>query len=197
MTNPSEKDSEKDLEVELKFRVDDLDEVRKAARAFGGKLGSTIRQVDTYYAHPTRNFAETDEALRVRVVGETACVTYKGPLLDAETKSRQETEIRFAGGAADGRRFGGLLARLGFHEVKAVHKEREEWHLDWQGKSVELLIDRVDGLGTFVELEMLSDAAAFEEAKAALLALASTLGLRDSERRSYLALLLTADQADA
>lgn len=178
------------VEVELKFRVDDPSRVRDVVRTLEARQGETVGQVDTYFAHPVRDFATTDEALRVRIVGPTGCVTYKGPLLDAVTKSREETELWFAGGAADAERFGGVLERLGFMRVRAVVKRREPWSLGWQGRDVEVALDEVEGLGTFVELETGASRESFEDAKASLLALAERLELRDSERRSYLALLL-------
>lgn len=179
-----------DVEVELKFRVDDPSRVREAVRGLGGRARETVRQVDTYFAHPVRDFAKTDEALRVRVVGETGCVTYKGPLLDAVTKSREETELWFSGGACDAERFAGVLERLGFTRVREVVKRREPWSLQWQGRDIEVALDEVEGLGTFVEIETGASRESFDAAKAALLALAEHLELRDSERRSYLALLL-------
>lgn len=185
--------SDQGIEVELKFRVDDLDRVRRAVSGLGGEAGPSIRQIDTYFAHPMRDFAETDEALRVRIVGETGCVTYKGPLLDAVTKSREETEIWFAGGAADAERFAGVLEKLGFARVRSVEKAREPWRLTWEGREVEIAIDEVDGLGSFAELEMAASRASFEAAKTCLLGLAERLSLRDGERRSYLALLLLRD----
>ena len=42
---------------------------------------------------PCRDFAQTDEALRIRTVGDTSFVTYKGPKLDATTKTRRELEL--------------------------------------------------------------------------------------------------------
>jgi adenylate cyclase class 2 len=185
--------SDRGVEVELKFRVDDPQRIRDVARTLGGRPEPPIRQIDTYFAHPTRDFAKTDEALRVRIVGETGCVTYKGPLLDAETKSREETELWFAGGTADATRFGAVLERLAFRPVRAVKKHREPWSLDWRGREAEIALDEVEELGTFVELETASSPDDFAAAKAALLALAECLGLHGSERRSYLALLLERD----
>ena len=181
------------IEVELKFRIEDAPRVRQAVLDRGGRRGETIRQVDRYFNHPVRDFAVSDEALRVRTVGDSACVTYKGPLLDAETKSREETELWFSGGAADGDGFAAVLRRLGFRPTRAVRKSRQPWQVDLSGRSVEIAFDEVDGLGPFVELETAADADGFETAKAALLRLARELGLSRPERRSYLALLLADD----
>ena len=181
---------ERTIEVELKFRERDAERIRGTLRDLGGRPEGTVGQIDLYFAHPVRNFAITDEAFRIRTVGETGCVTYKGPLLDEQTKSREEIEIAFAGGAGDAARFRQVVERLGFTAVRSVQKERETWRLDWQQHAVEIAIDEVDGLGSFVELETAASPARFEQARSALLALAARLELQESERRSYLALLL-------
>jgi adenylate cyclase class IV len=52
-------------------------------------------------------------------------------------------------------------------------------------------LDRVDGVGTFVEFELTADAQGLELAKSRILSLAAELGLAGAERRSYLELLLS------
>jgi predicted adenylyl cyclase CyaB len=54
-------------------------------------------------------------------------------------------------------------------------------------------LDDVQGLGNYCELELLTNLADVEPAKACIAALANKLGLRQSERRSYLELLLEAE----
>lgn len=80
-------------EVEQKFWVDDLRAVERELAQLGVRLGEVIEQVDCYFAHPARDFAETDEALRIRRSGSDCFLTYKGPKIDATTKTRQEIEI--------------------------------------------------------------------------------------------------------
>jgi adenylate cyclase class 2 len=179
------------IEVELKFRTEEIARVRRQVKELGGKAEDAIDQADTYFAHPVRDFAKSDEALRIRVVGDCAAMTYKGPLLDPKTKSREETEIWFANGAEDGARFRGVLERLDFRPVETVKKRREPWSLHWQDRDFEIAFDVVESLGEFVELETASSKADFEAAKTTLLALADTLELQDCERRSYLSLLLS------
>ena len=54
--------------------------------------GEPAEQVDTYFSHPARDFAATDEALRIRSIDQENFVTYKGPKLDATTKTRREID---------------------------------------------------------------------------------------------------------
>ena len=178
------------IEVELKFRASDPAAVRTQLQQLGGKPEPGIEQVDTYFAHPVRDFAKTDEALRIRVVRPRACVTYKGPLLDSVTKSREETEVWLEGGDDTAPQFAFILEHLGFRPVRNVSKRREPWTLSWKGHDVEVAIDIVEELGEFIELETSSEASGFDEARQALLSLAHELKLQHSERRSYLALLM-------
>jgi adenylate cyclase class 2 len=50
-------------------------------------------------------------------------------------------------------------------------------------------LDNVEKVGSFVELELLVDESDLDEARECIRATAETLGLRHSERRSYLELL--------
>jgi len=178
------------IEVELKFPTSDASRVRSQVEQLGGRPKGRIKQTDRYFAHPTRDFAQTDEALRIRVVGDRACVTYKGPLLDQTTKSRDETEVWFEAGANDAPRFAHVLEQLGFRPVREVCKQREPWSLQWQERDVEIAIDDVEDLGEFIELETSAVEADFEDAKQALLSLADELKLDGGERRSYLSMLM-------
>ena len=178
------------FEVEQKFRVDDLSPVRQRLNALGATLEAPIEQVDTYFSHPARDFAVTDEALRLRRVGERNCITYKGPKIDSETKTRRELELPLPDGQLACEQFGELLLLLGFGRVAAVHKRREVARLAWQGRAVEIALDTVEHIGQFAELETSATEAELVPAKAAIASLANELGLQHNERRSYLELLL-------
>lgn len=193
----SSADDEVVIEAELKFQLDDPESFRRAIAALGANRVDEKQQRDIYYAHPLRDFAETDEALRVRFDGESGCLTYKGPRFDPQTKSRQETELAFAGGAADARNFGRVLETLGFSAVREVSKRRESWTLPSADGETTIAIDCVDGLGTYVELEQTVPAGRFAEAKQAIESLASELGLTAPEHRSYLGMLLKRESTDS
>lgn len=177
------------LEVELKFLLDDAGSLRERLVSVGAVAKGVVVQSDAYFNHPARDFAVTDEALRIRSVGSESVVTYKGPKLGGSAKTRFELELPLAAQTADG--WGELLTRLGFRAVATVRKRRELFELTREGRAFELSIDEVEGLGAFAEVETLADEASRDTAERAVLALAVELGLSDAEPRSYLEMLLT------
>lgn len=178
-------------EVELKVRADH-GAVRDRLNELGADRDERLYQEDTYYNAPDRDFAETDEALRIRRVrpggvGDeeaTARVTYKGPLLEAESKSREEFET----GVDDGETMDRILRGLGYDPTATVSKDRETYSLD--GYTVTL--DSVEGLDEFVEVETEIESADIEDARDGGRAVLDRLGLDPDEQiqTSYLGLLL-------
>jgi adenylate cyclase class 2 len=177
-------------EVEQKFPVGDPQSVCDRLVQLGAALSSPVLQVDEYFAHPCRDFAQSDEALRIRRVGESNYLTYKGPKVDAVTKTRRELELPLAAGDEGYQQFKELLLALGFAPVACVRKQRRITRVAWRGQHILVALDDVDSLGTFVELELAADDSTLAAARQAIADLASNLGLHASQRRSYLELLL-------
>ncbi|MFC6835638.1 class IV adenylate cyclase [Halomarina ordinaria] len=174
-------------EVEVKLRADhDRLRERLDDRAVHEV---TVDQADTYYDAPHRAFGETDEALRIRretpADGEEAArITYKGPLVDGDSKTRAEFET----GVDDGETMGAVLDRLGFTPVATVEKRRRVYSLD--GYTV--VLDEVTDLGQFVEIERECAEGAVEATREGVFERCRDLGLDpdDQLRTSYLELLL-------
>lgn len=178
-------------EVEQKFPVADLAALERALIALGAKPQEPIEQVDRYFAHPAKDYAQSDEALRIRRVGQENFVTYKGPKLDKTTKTRREIELPLEPGEVGFQRFAELFESLGFRTVAEVRKTRRPFELHWEGRTVQAVLDRVASVGTFAELELVVEPAEVEAAKACLASLVEKLRLTHVERRSYLEMLLT------
>lgn len=177
------------LEVEAKARADNLQAVEARLVKLGAVLEANKVERDEYWGHPSRNFGETDEALRLRITTADdgggwsgAELTYKGAKLDAAIKSRPEETIAVEIDQVENLRR--ILQGLGFRPFGKVTKDRREFVLD----GLTVCLDRVEGLGTFVEVELISTD--LEAARARVLTLFKELGLDPSERRSYLELLL-------
>lgn len=181
------------IEVEQKFPVTDPAALRARLAELGARQQHEIEQVDIYFAHPGRDFAQTDEALRLRCVGVDNYITYKGPKLDARTKTRREIEIPLPPGKSTAQDAQNLVEALGFRSVREVRKTRTELTLTWQEHEVTVCLDRVAGLGDFVELEIVTPQAGMAAAVETIGRLAARLQLSGSERRSYLELLLAGE----
>lgn len=178
------------LEVEMKFRVPDWGPVVQKLTAWAATPAPARKDTDHYFNAPDRDFAQTDEAVRVRRIGPTNLLTYKGPKIDTATKSRPEIELKLSDGpatAADAVRF---LSALGYRPVAVVSKMRQVYSFERDGYRVEVCLDDVGAVGKYVEVEIQAPPEGFEAAKIALLRVAADLGLSDQERRSYLRLLL-------
>jgi adenylate cyclase class 2 len=177
-------------EVEQKFPVADVAAVEGGLAQRGVGVSQPQAEVDLYFAHPARDFARSDEALRIRRQGPLSSITYKGPKIDQTTKTRREIELPLPPGEESAAAWAELLEVLGFRPVAEVRKLRRKVEIPWQGRCVQGSLDEVEGLGSFVELELVEDEAGVESARACIASLAESLGLRESERRSYLELLL-------
>jgi adenylate cyclase class 2 len=179
------------LEIEVKYPVPDLGKVRQQLVAWGATIDPPRSDVDQYFNAPDRDFASTDEALRMRTIGNDNFVTYKGPKTDAQTKTRTEIEVPIAPGELQAGQFAKLLVRLGYRPVAIVRKQRVVCHWKRDGFAMEVCLDDVASVGHYVELEIMAAQSALAAARAVLLQTAADLGLNQPERRSYLELLLT------
>jgi adenylate cyclase, class 2 len=95
-----------------------------------------------------------------------------------------------AGVAATLDRWTELLEALGFRQVRQVAKQRRLATVAWHGAAIDVALDHVTGLGTFVELELQADAAGIADAATRIESLARELGCTAAERRSYLEMLI-------
>lgn len=183
-------------EVEMKFRVDDIETFKRCLATFGGNLGAMTEEVDLFYQHPQRDFSVTDECLRVRCCKfddgtEKKFLTYKGPKIDQETKTRREIEIRL-----DLRDpWENMLELLGFRAKATVRKFRQHGELLISDQLVRVVLDFLpelatsDGGGTFVELEVMASESDWEEKRDLIMNLSRNFGFSESIRTSYLELL--------
>ncbi len=189
-------------EVEIKFPVADPAAVEARLIALAARFRDPVEQADSYFAHPCRDFARTDEALRLRRDGDDVKITWKGPRIDTATKTRREIELDLGVAAAGDPRppadatlldWTQLLEALGFRSVLTVKKRRRPARVPWQGAEVDVAVDSVAGLGDYLELELLARPGEVPQARAILESLARELGCTNPERRSYLELLLASN----
>jgi adenylate cyclase class 2 len=168
------------LEIELKARVNDIGAVRERLHGMHAVFEGAVMERDMYLNSPSRDFGETDEALRLRDAGGKHTLTYKGSRKSGSLfKAREEIIC----GVESSETMAKILLALDFQPVAEVCKWREYYRV-W-GAIVTL--DKVEDLGEFVEIEL--DPLAGEPSSY-LAELAEALGVTgDPIQDSYLELL--------
>src|SRR5262245_59929392 len=144
------------LEIEVKYRVDGFDFVESRLRRWGAPLIDERDDADTYFNAAHRDFARTDEALRIHQIGVHNFVTDKGPRIDRATKTRKEIELPLGAGLAHAADLMALLTALGFSSTATVRKHRRTYSLKRDHFDVEICLDQVEHLGNFVEIEIMA-----------------------------------------
>ena len=126
--------------IELKARLADPDAARAAARRLGARLDATLRQTDTYFVVPHGRLK-----LREFGSGPAELIFYHRP----DSAGWRASDYRLVPVADAGPLRELLSAALGVRGV--VRKVREVWL--WE--NVRIHVDQVEGLGTFLEFEVL------------------------------------------
>jgi adenylate cyclase class 2 len=172
-------------EVEVKARVQSVAEAEGMVIGAGGVFVKEALQQDTYMKHPCWDLNGRDEALRLRNEGGICAITFKGKRQGGPAKVREEVEATIEG-FEEAR---AIFERLGFTAAITLAKRRRTYRVG----AATVVIDSVEGLGTFMEVEVKAGpgAAAFESAKNELFRTIDMLGIsRESIiTDSYLELL--------
>lgn len=190
------------FEIEQKYRVNDFDSLKLNLKKLqkDGDISFTPSgekvQHDIYLNHPSKNFAETGEAFRLRLDNGVPKLTYKGPKLPSISKVRREIELSFLADEKDFASIKDLFLSLDFRFAGEVKKKRSCFHGRKDEFNIELSFDEVESLGKFVEIEIVAQKSDQEQATAILLNLAKSLGLVHLEKKSYLTMCLNLKKKD-
>jgi len=139
------------IEVEIKVKINSFKEVKKNLPKFG-KLVKSIKQIDEYYIPCQRDFFKQKpfpvEWLRIRTNPDKTIFEYdrsinKNIYGEQEYAEEYETEVS----RPDELRK--MLKFLDFKKIITVEKEREVWDCG----NLEICLDKVKGLGFFIEIE--------------------------------------------
>jgi predicted adenylyl cyclase CyaB len=155
------------INVEIKARTDRADAIETGLRARGARYVGTDHQIDTYFACPSGRLKLREGNI------ENALIFYRRP--DREGPKRSDVELERL---QPGHGLRALLATaLGVEVV--VDKQRAIYFLD----NVKLHVDRVEGLGAFVEIEAIDEDGTLGEAHllAQCRAFMAELGIDESE----------------
>ncbi|MDV0444533.1 hypothetical protein MmiAt1_00590 [Methanimicrococcus sp. At1] len=173
-------------EIEVKVKIPHAG-IKEDLIQNGAVFTGAEDQSDIYFNSPTRDFAKTDEALRIRSVNGEGEITYKGKKIDTVSKTRPEYNS-----PVDPIEMKEILLALGYFVSGAVIKRREIY--EWDGFIIGL--DTVEGLGEFVEVESVlrdaDDKASIDKEVCRIFEFLNKYGIseQDSITTSYLELVL-------
>ena len=174
-------------EIEVKYRIDDLEALLIALKSRGIELSDPVEQDDQAYAPAHWQFGDSKlgvSFLRLRTTRERHYFTLKQPAGNAQACLEYETEV------ADREAMHAAALHMGYKPTVRIIKTRRTAALG----NCSLCVDDVDGIGGFIELERLAaddtDAAA-EQAE--LAAFIESLGIPATRtRETYDTLIYTA-----
>jgi adenylate cyclase class 2 len=158
-------------EIEVKYRVDDLEALLVALKSLGIELSEAVFQDDQAYAPAGWQFGDSKlgvSFLRLRTVQGRHYFTLKQPAGSAQDCLEFETQV------TDRQAMHHAALHMGYRPTVRIAKTRRTATLE----HCSLCIDEVDGVGGFLELErMASDHADAQAIQADLAAFVSSLGI--------------------
>lgn len=171
------------IEVEVKAKINSFKEIEEKLEKLGAVKSKNEFQEDIYFNSPVVDFAKTDEALRIRTTNNDIFITYKGPKIDKDSKTRKEIEMSIE----SSEKAKGIFEEIGFREVRTVRKNRQYYTYE----NFEISLDDIEGLDPYMEIEIgLEDGKDYSEAQDKIFKLFEKLGITEGfERTSYLELL--------
>ncbi|MDO8676593.1 MAG: class IV adenylate cyclase [Candidatus Azambacteria bacterium] len=163
-------------EIEVKAKVADLDTITQKILELGCTLSESLIQNDTIFVDdnygPFDKFQPDKNLLRIRESSGKFLFTIKQPkgnqldCIERETEILNPQEMREA------------LLLMGYHEAVQVHKVRIKTNYNnW-----EICLDKVEGLGSFIEVEKICEYTDAEKVQNELFAFLQTLGIALEDR---------------
>jgi adenylate cyclase class 2 len=134
-------------EVEIKLHVSGAAAARRMLRAAGFRVVKRrILEKNTVFDTGSQTLRSSARLLRVRQIGKTTKLTYKGPPDGGKHKSREELELDLS----DARTIGAIFDRLAYHPIFRYEKFRTEYgQPDSHGVAT---VDETP-IGVYLELE--------------------------------------------
>lgn len=137
-------------EIEVKARVADFEPIIQKLESLGCLLSQPILQDDKVFLQNGLGFDDLipgNNVLRIRRQGEKNIFTLKVKGAREMDCIERETEI------SDTEKLSEILKYLGYYEVVHIRKSRRKCNY----QNLEICLDEVDVLGTFIEVEELTE----------------------------------------
>ena len=161
------------IEVEAKASIDNPGVLRRLARRYGRYIGKEKKIDDYYTTQPEGKYPM--KSVRIRKREGWYEVNFKQKISYARgVHAKKETEFRIG----DLKDFIALLKDMGFRLWLRKKKESEVYEIK---KNFHIEINKVQGLGWFVEVEYLCNLPEVSKARAAVVGMIEKLGISKSK----------------
>jgi len=177
-------------EIEVKARVKNQNQLMSKLGDLGIKLSEPIFQHDTIFAEQDWEFTQfvtERNILRIRRENNRTVLTLKRPGKNELDAEEHETEISNPDSMSD------MLKLMEYLPVVEVKKERQKAKYNQnhpspllrKGGEIEICLDEVEELGTYIEVEKLVKEADTEKVQEELFQFLESLGIARSDRETH------------
>lgn len=135
------------IEIEIRARIDDPDEIKKRLTEIGATSSGSKRQIDRVFGH--RQFLDENNMIiegglsaRIRTIDNDSALEFK-------EISREKGGMEIVSKLSNANIGIEFLGKLGFEEAFTVAKQRDFYACD----GFEIAVDDVEKLGHFIEIE--------------------------------------------
>lgn len=132
-------------EIELKFEIEDYNVAKSRIENAGAEYKDKYQQADLWLDTKDGRLRREGKGLRIRQENEKVILTLKSKIAYGKFKEVEELELELG----DFETALGIFRELGFEPCSETRKVREDWKLG----NVKVSLDKVEGLGVFLELE--------------------------------------------
>ena len=168
-------------EIEIKARISNLEPLEKSLTQLGCSFSKPVIQKDTIYIPKGiafENLIPGTSVLRIRELNDKVFFTLKQRKPQAEELIKIEKEIV----VSDAKTMASIIELLGYSPAVQVNKKRRTCTY----QSYEICLDKIDQLGSFIEIECISHEDP-EKIQKDMLDFLLSLGISESaiERKGY------------
>ncbi len=164
-------------EIEVKAKVENLEVIAEKLRVLGCEISEPAIQDDTIFVNYTTAYDEAVSGqgmnfLRLRKSNGKILFTIKQPQSNELDCLEREVEV------SDAQEMKEAILLLGYHEAIQVYKTRRKTNY----KEYEICLDDIRGLGTFVEVEKITENEQAEKVQEEIFSFLETLGVKKEDR---------------
>ena len=151
------------IETESKYYSIEPEKLIKHCEKIGLKKINNIKENDEYFTDLNSTFIKNRTCLRIRNTNDTKMeITFKGKSLELLGQySKIENNINVDNNEYN--KFVSLFSSLGFYSYVNVNKERITYNYPNKEYEFNLMIDKLEGIGGFIEFEIIADNSTYKK----------------------------------